>query len=294
MQAENKNIFRHELLQNNLKLAATCTLIGFQAALVSACYTYYLVLTHPSYYTPLQYHAPLLCTIALLFGTTWLLVRNSRYKHNAPMQENDRRGRLAIYCYMLLVLLTDIILAFITRDTVGALLFTCWYIMTIVTLPYFHVLKKRTHILFSVLLQICAFVMLYYALPEAYNTLIVPVLIFTSGIIAIIHLLSYRILHYNTRQFIASDTTRKTYIDYQLRLHEENQSINRMVHDLRNPIASIQLLAQFTQKNSIDNAEECTENLNIILECCRQINLLLDDIITRAQQEVSTHNMIEN
>lgn len=59
-------------------------------------------------------------------------------------------------------------------------------------------------------------------------------------------------------------------------LYNKEKELNRLKHDLRTPVTSIQLVAEFILQHPSDDIPEHRKKLEIIIECCRQINQQLD------------------
>ncbi|BAV07905.1 two-component system, OmpR family, sensor histidine kinase SaeS [Filimonas lacunae] len=71
-------------------------------------------------------------------------------------------------------------------------------------------------------------------------------------------------------------TSKKNFIALQQLLHSREKEITQLKHDLRTPVTSIQLIAEFIINNSSDDINDHKEKLAIIIECCQQINTQLE------------------
>ncbi len=104
-----------------------------------------------------------------------------------------------------------------------------------------------------------------------------PILVFTTLLGCILYLTGSRLVTALHVQFEAGNDRQQAYYDMQLRLQQTSELTRRTLHDLRTPIASIQLFTEFMLKYAADKDAELKDNLESVHECCRQANELLNE-----------------
>ncbi|RFM26378.1 histidine kinase dimerization/phospho-acceptor domain-containing protein [Deminuibacter soli] len=268
-----------ELLLNNRDLAITCTIAGFVLAVISVLFVHFQPQAMASQVQ--QWYLYLLYALLLLFTTGWLLLKFLLGSDDTPEQKNKRTRRFFIYGYVAVLLAADLLIATLATDITGMWLFACWYIFTLITLPFFQVVKPLVHLLLALLLQALSVLVLRQAGMQSW---LVPWLAGSSVLMGAAYLLGSRVHLAITRQVIAARLMREEYVDIQFKLLQNNQLIRKTVHDLRNPVASIQLLTEYMLKYSATGDDELSGNLQSILECCQQMNGALTDTIKQRHE----------
>lgn len=72
------------------------------------------------------------------------------------------------------------------------------------------------------------------------------------------------------------ETLREHFLAMQQQLYQKEKDILRLKHDLKTPLTSIQLMAEFMLNQQEGDIQEEKQQLRTIIECCNQMNLRLD------------------
>lgn len=274
MQEDSRIAFRQELLLSNQDLAATCTLLSLAGAACSAAYMQYEVIQYPALRSYLHFYPMLFYLLVLLWAASWLLLKYIRSHYSPEEPTHHWRGYLLIYWPAALLLLTNWLLALLASQATGSFVFACWYAFTLVLLPFFHAIPRYLQLVLFGLLQAACFMLLY----RTGSPFTWPVLTGTTIIGIVLYVISQHFLANSSRQFHAAHAMRQEYIEIQLGMLRNNEQLRKTVHDLRNPVASIQLFTEFMLKYAVENDPELTDNLESVLECCRQMNEALNEV----------------
>lgn len=81
-----------------------------------------------------------------------------------------------------------------------------------------------------------------------------------------------------------TETMRENFIAMQQLLYKKEKEFYKLKHDLKTPITSIQLMAEFLLNNAAGDIYEQKSQLQLIIECCQQMNHLLESVpVTKIQ-----------
>ncbi len=286
MQEENyRPSGRH--ISGSHQLISICTSVGSGTTILCLLFVFTLhYFGHSAVRT--DYYLPFLGSMAILFIAGFLL--NKKAGRSSKSNALLTRMPAAAYLYLLPLFLTDITLACIAGEAGGVLLFIVWQLLTIITVPYFRALNKTAHIVFVCLLQLCNAVLLNRLLHAAEWVWAIPVLLFSS----LLMLLGYWMVNRFREESEESTTafqpglnhTEQQYEDTRLDQFNKNKTLDKLIHDFRNPLANIQLLADYVQQYTTETKEAGNE-LQMIIESCQQLNTLLDDTLIKMKQEMA-------
>lgn len=258
------------MLLNNRDLAFTCTLLGFAGTLL--CLVYVYTTRYFSQGNAYTRHIPVCFAMLLLFGIGMLLLKYLLGSDDTSERINQRSRRLFIQGYAVVLLAADWALALLAQTTGGGFLFLYWYVVTVITLPFFHVISPLVHVLLLLALQAAGVLVLWQLAGEQFVYWAICGLTASTAVILTIYILCARLHTDITRQLTNTETIQEAYVDIQLKLQQNNAQLRKTVHDLRNPVASAQLFAEFLLKYTANSNKELAANLESILECCKQMN----------------------
>lgn len=72
------------------------------------------------------------------------------------------------------------------------------------------------------------------------------------------------------------ETLREHFLAMQQQLYQKEKALLQLQHDLKTPLTSIQLIAEFMLNNQEGDITEERKQLGMIVACCQQINQRLE------------------
>ena len=100
-------------------------------------------------------------------------------------------------------------------------------------------------------------------------------------------------LLHNEQDPIDKETGVQLHAAFQVQMLDKNKAIDKLIHDFRNPLANIQLLADYILHYSGDS-KDASEELQMIIESCQQLNALLDEALVDVKQEIAAIQAIRS
>lgn len=288
MQDENHFTIRNQYLSGDQKLLSTCLLAGFTGALLSSLWVCALFYSEQAGGKQLPGSLPVFGTAALVFAAAFLYIRN-RKKNSAVLPDGFVTRGACLYTGMLCSI--QLALSLLTKDTGSLILFVCWEVFAVISLPFFHTLKKSFYLCAGVILQAGHVILLSRLAGSYFWVWITPVLLLSGGLMLLACLL--------TRQYTQPVMvlplpepvkTGDAGTAQQVHLLNKNKAIHKLIHDFRNPLANIQLLTDYIQQYTTQTKDAQNE-LQLIIESCQQLNTLLDEALVNVKQEIAEAKM---
>lgn len=284
MQDDNHFSIRNQYLSGDQKLLSLCLLAGLTGALLSSLWVCTLFYSEPAPAKQLLNSLPVFGVAALVFSAIFLSQR-SRKQNSAVLPARFVTTGIPLYAGMLCCV--HLALSLLMKDAGNIMLFVCWEVFAVISLPFFHTLKKSFHFCMGAILQAGNIILLSRLAGTHFWVWVTPVVLLSGGLMLLAYLLTQQ---YTQPVMVlplpAPAKTEDAGAALQLHLLNKNKAINKLIHDFRNPLANIQLLTDYIQQYTTETKDAQNE-LQLIIESCQQLNTLLDEALVNVKREIA-------